>query len=59
MKQDTQSRALGQLGRMEWGREVGGGSGWGGHLYTCDRFILIYDKNYHKYCKLSFKINFF
>ena len=25
-------------------KEVGGGSGWGGHMYTCGKFMLIYGK---------------
>ena len=29
------------------GREMGGGSGWGRHMYTCGQFTLMYGKNYH------------
>ena len=38
-----------------WSGE-GGGRGFrnGAHMYSCDRLILIYDKNHHKYCKLYF-----
>ena len=24
----------------------GGGSGWGGHMYTCGQFMLMYGKNH-------------
>ena len=34
------------------GREMGGGSGWGRHMYTCGQFMLIYGKKKSQYCKL-------
>ena len=33
------------------GRDVGGGSGWRGHIYTCSQFVLIYGKNHHNTVK--------
>ena len=32
-------------------REVGGGFGTGGHLYTCGWFMSMYDKNHHNTVK--------
>ena len=33
-------------------REEGGGSGCGGHMYTCGRFVLMYGKKKLQYCKV-------
>jgi len=32
-------------------REVGGGFRMQGHMYTCDRFMLMYGKNHHNIVK--------
>ena len=36
--------ALGRPRQMVWGGRWEEGSGWGTHVYTCGRFILIYGK---------------
>ena len=33
------------------GREVGGGSGWRGHIYNCGWFMLMYGKSHHNIIK--------
>ena len=42
MKQGTQSWCSGTLQRDTWGGMWDGSSGWGGHMYTHGRFMLIY-----------------
>ena len=60
MKQGTQSRCSGTTQRDGAGREVGEGFRKGGHMYTCDQFILMYAKSHHNVAIiLQFKlINF-
>ena len=47
MKQGTRSQYSGTIQRDGVGREVRGGSGWGGHMYTCGLFMLMYGNNQH------------
>ena len=42
---------LGDNPERHRGKEVGGGSGWRGHMYTCGRFKLMYGKNHHSIVK--------
>ena len=53
MRQGAQGPCTGATPRDGMGREVGGGSGWGGrwegvqdgeHMYTCGRFMSMYGK---------------
>ena len=39
--------ALGQPRGIGWEGRWAGGSGWGGHMYTCGPFMLMYGKNHH------------
>ena len=46
------SLCSGTTQRDRVGRKVGeGGLGWGGHMYTCDQFMLMYGKNHHNIVK--------
>ena len=40
-----------QPGQTGWGGRWEGGFRMGGRLYTCDQFILMYDKNHHNIVK--------
>ena len=40
MKQGNQSQCSGTTQRDSVGKEVGGGSGWGGHMYTHGQFMF-------------------
>ena len=45
---------------MGWDRRWEGGSRWRGYLYTCDRFMLMYDRKKHNIVKqLSSNKTFF
>ena len=37
---------------IEWGGMWEEGSGWGGYMYTCGWFMLMYDKKPSQYCKV-------
>ena len=44
--------ALGQPRGIGWGGRWEGGSGWGGHMYTCGWFITDVWQKPSKYCKV-------
>ena len=51
IKQGTQSQYTGTTLRDGMGREVRGGFGMGGHVYTCGWFMSMYGKNHHNVIK--------
>ena len=55
----AKASGLGQPRGIEWGGRAEGGSGCGGHMYTCGQFMVMYGKNHHNIVKQlsSTKIN--
>ena len=47
MNQGTQNQGSETTQRNTVGREVGGVSGLGEHMYACGQFMLMYAKNQH------------